>query len=161
MRRRHSRSIIPGLFNMFCSLAANGRRSSGRRDQYGRLLGGPVDGRRNQVVGNGDGRRRRSRRRHGRRHDAIPPCPEAEETCAFHPSPGLRARKAIQAAKVPQRARTGASGVFNSFNAYTGTLLFLIYFKLEEAFIIFVDNDNYFTYLLRSGYDITSVRTNR
>lgn len=115
----HSESIIPGLFNMFCSLAADGRRGGGRRDQHGRLLGGPVDGRHDQVVGNGGGRRRRSR--HGRRRDAIPPRAETEETRALHPGPGLRARKAIQAAKVPQRARAGAPGVLNTSNAYAGT----------------------------------------
>lgn len=106
---------------MFCSLATDGRRGGGRRDQYGRLLGGPVDGRRDQVIGDGGGRRRRGRRRHGRRRDAVSPRAETEETRALHPGPGLRARKAIQAAKVPQRTRTGASGVFNSFNAYAGT----------------------------------------
>lgn len=106
---------------MFCSLATDGRRGGGRRDQHGRLFGGPVDGRRDQVLGDGGGRRRRGRRGHGRRRDAVPSRPETEETRALHPGPGLRARKAIQAAKVPQRARTGASGVFNSSNAYAGT----------------------------------------
>ena len=91
---------------MFCySLATNGRRCSGRRDQHGRLFGGPVNGRRDQVVGHGSGRRRRRRCRHGRRRDAIPPpSPETKASRSVHSAAGSRAREAVQAAEIPERA---------------------------------------------------------
>lgn len=105
-----------------CSLAANGSRGGWCRDQHGRLLGGPVNGRRDQVVGHGSGRRRRRRCWHGRRRDAIsPPSAEAKASRSVHSAAGSRAREAVQAAEIPERARTGTPSRSDPPYAHPGT----------------------------------------
>ena len=108
---------------MLCySLAADGRRGGGRRDQHGRLPCGPVNGRRDQVVRYGSGRRRRRRCRHGRRRHAIPPpSPKTKASRSVHSAAGSRAREAVQAAEIPERARTGTPSRPNSPYAHSGT----------------------------------------
>lgn len=107
-----------------CSIATDG---SCRRYEHGRLLGGPVDGRRDEILGHEHGRWRG--RRYGCRCNAIPAGPATQATGVVHPGPGVRAREAIQAAKVPERARTRALGVADTFDADAGEFFFYFYFK--------------------------------
>lgn len=127
-----AKRIIKDAFNMFCSFATDGCRF-----EYGRMLGGSVDGRYDEIVGNGS--RCWRWRWHGRWCHAISTRSEKEATSPLHSGPGLRIGEAIQATEIPQRTRKGTPCFSHPPHAYSGKFSIIsIFINLYQQFFFYL-----------------------